>query len=340
MREKFQVIDGARVFFFPNISKRYGFFIDPNLLFVLRSTINDFDVVHLHEYRTFQNLIFYYSRRSHVPYVLSPHGELQYNFKQRSDISFLRGLYGHLFGKSLILHADKLLALTKVESLQLTKLGVEKDKIQVVPNGINETDYLDPPPKGRFRKSFGLGEEQIILYLGRISEEKGIDKLVAAFSTMKHKRTLKLVLAGQDHGFLPYLKNMVSDLNLEDKVLFTGSLNRRDVMAAYNDASIVVYATRQEGFGIVALEAGAMGTPVIVSNDPAVDFVREGRFGLSVEYGNLVELKGALEMILEDNALAKKLGENGRKYVLENFSWNLVGKKIESVYDQVARRNN
>src|SRR4030042_3369637 len=74
MREKFQVIDGAKVFFFPNVSKHYGLFIDPGLLCVLRSTINDFDVVHLHEYRTFQNLVFYYSRRNRVPYVLSPHG--------------------------------------------------------------------------------------------------------------------------------------------------------------------------------------------------------------------------------------------------------------------------
>jgi glycosyltransferase involved in cell wall biosynthesis len=83
-----------------------------------------------------------------------------------------------------------------------------------------------------------------------------------------------------------------------------------------------------------------MGKPVIVSDYPSMEFVKKGQFGLVVEYGNIIQLKEALETILEDPELAKKLGQNGKSYVLENFSWNVVGRKVEDIYNQVAARHN
>jgi glycosyltransferase involved in cell wall biosynthesis len=161
---------------------------------------------------------------------------------------------------------------------------------------------------------------------------------VKAFAFLSEKRkNIKLVIAGPDDGFLGTLKKIVRELNLTSKVIFTGSLNRKQVLAAYNSAAVVVYASLQEGFGLVPLEAGMMCKPVIVSDAPAMDFVKIGNFGLTVKYGNVLQLKEALEIILNNPELSKEMGKNGKKFVTENYSWGVIGKRIENVYYDISR---
>ncbi len=335
IKERFQVINGAKVFFFPNVTRQiYGLFISPRMIHALRKNINDFDVVHLHEYRTFQNLAFYYSRRRDAPYVLSVHGQLEYKQESR-DTAFLRKLFNHTFGRNLLKGASKLFALTKLEASQLIQRGIEEDKIAIIPNGIDPEDFSNPPPKGYFRNLFGLTDEEIILYLGRISKLKGLGILVKAFSLLKRRSNVKLVLAGPDDGLVEPLQRIVASLKLGDEVLFTGALTRKLVVAALNDASVTVYPSLQEGFGIVPLEAGIMGKPVIVSDYPTMEFVKKGEFGLVVEYGNIKRWKEALEEILGDRVLATKLGQNGKKFVMQNFTWENITGKIEKAYLEI-----
>jgi glycosyltransferase involved in cell wall biosynthesis len=334
IKERFRLINGAKVFFFPNVTRQiYGLFISPGMVHALRKNINEFDIVHLHEYRTFQNLAFYYSRRRDIPYVLSVHGQLYYG-QESWDTAFLRRLFNCLFGRNLLKDASKLIALTKLEASQFIQRGIQEDRIVIIPNAINPEDFSNPPPKGYFRSLFGLTDKEIILYLGRISKLKGLDTLIKAFSLLK-RRNIKLVLAGPDDGLLEPLQRVVASLKLKDKVLFTGALTRKLVLAAFNDASVVVYATLQEGFPIVPLEAGIMGKPIIVSDHPSMEFVKKGEFGLTVEYGNVIQLKEALEEILGDHVLATKLGQNGKKFVMENFTWENIARKIENTYLQI-----
>lgn len=331
----YHCIDGIEVFYFRNIAKCYGFFISPELIHTLKKNINKFDIVHLHEYRTFQNLVFHFLNRKRVPYVLSCHGEFTYK-NNPWDWSFLRKLFERSFGNRLVKDASKLLALTQFEAEQYLASGIDINRIQVIPNGVNPEDFSETFPAGTFKRVFRIKTEEIVLYLGRIHKDKGIDVLVKAFALLsKERRNVKLVLAGPDDGFTGTLKSLVQKLHLEDKVIFTGALNRKQVLLAYSDADIVVYPSIQEGFPIVPLEAGLMGKPVIVSDAPAMDFVEKGKFGLSVKYGSHTDLEKALEMILIDSAISKEFGKNGRAFVLENYSWPIVGKEFESVYNNL-----
>jgi glycosyltransferase involved in cell wall biosynthesis len=339
IKERFQLIDGAKVFYFPNAIRRYGMFISPGIIQALRENLRSFDVVHLHEFRTFQNLAFYYSERKraprNVPYVLTLHGQLEIK-QEHSDVRILRRLFNYTFGSSLLKNANKILALSELESSQLIQRGVDRDKIVIIPNAIALEDFSNPPPKGYFKRLLGLDSEEIILYIGRISSLKGPDILVKAFSLLRKPNNLRLVLAGPDDGFSNSLRQIIESLGLKGEVLFTGTLDRSQVLGALNDASVVVYATSQEGFPMVPLEAGIMGTPIIVSNHPSMDFVREGHFGLGVDYGNATQLKDALERVLEDRALARELGKNGKRYVTENFEWGTMVKRFEDEYLQLA----
>jgi len=336
IRERFMEINGVKVFYFRNVAKSHGFFISPEIIHALRQNLDEFDIVHLHEYRTFQNLAFYYSNRRSVPYVLSCHGE--YTYKEEPwDYFLLRRLFNHTFGRKIVNSASKLIALTQFEETQFLDAWIERDKIVVVPNGIAPEDFSDVPPSGSFRTSYGIGDEEIILYLGRIHKSKGIDTLVEAFSSLSEDRNgIRLVLAGPDDGFSGHLKNVVAKLHLKDKVLFTGPLSRKQVLAAYNDATVVAYPSVQEGFPIVPLEACAMGKPVIVSRIQSMAFIKKAECGLEVEYGNEAELREALDTLIMDQPFAKKLGQNGRIFVFKNFNWDIITKKIENVYLKIS----
>jgi glycosyltransferase involved in cell wall biosynthesis len=339
IKEKHQLLENVEVFFFPNLTRSYGLFISPGIFKALRKNIENFDVIHLHEYRTFQNLAFYYTNTLKTPYVLTLHGQLFTIYVgDRLDHVILRNACDSLFGKRLLRSASKILALTRLEATKCDQLGIDHVKIVVIPNGIDPKDFSNLPEKGEFRSQYGITQENIILYLGRVNRRKGIDVLINACSDFfRHQRDTKLVIAGADDGFLNEAKRMVKSLTLENRVLFTGGLTRRQVLAAYNEATIVVHASTQEGFPIVPLEAGIMGKPIVVSDDPAMDFVRKGRFGLTVKYGSVTQLKEALEMIFNDPEMARELGARGKKFIKENYGWETIGKRIEDIYYNLLR---
>jgi glycosyltransferase involved in cell wall biosynthesis len=337
IKDRFRVISGVEVSYFPNIVQTYNIFFSPNIIGALKKNLHRFDVVHLHEFRTFQNVAFHYSRTDSIPYILSFHAQLTYKDEMVRRAPF-RILFDDTFGRKLIKNASKLHALTHFEASELIQSGVEKDKIAIIPNGVAPEDFANPPSSGHFKELFKIGEEKLILYLGRIHARKGLDFLVRAFSLLAKSRTdVKLVIAGPDRGFLKPLMEIIADLHLNDRILLTGALNRNQVLAAYNDADVVVYSTLQEGFPIVPLEAALMARPLVVSSDPSMDFVKEENCGIAVKYGEVAQLADALYTILGDTELARKLGQNGRNVVLKNFTWSKVAEKIEATYFEIAK---
>ena len=338
IKERYAVSENVEVFRFPNLSRFFGWFITPTVFQKLGLNIKEFDIVHLHEYRTFQNMSFYFTNFLKKPYVITPHGQLFTAYVGDSiNNILLRNAFDPIFGRRLLKGASRVLALTKSEASRCVQFGANIDAVSTIPNGINLDDFLSIPNKNEFKSRFGITEENIILYIGRINKRKGIDILINACSKLflKHNN-IKLVIAGADDGYLGDAIKLVRSLKLESKILFTESLSRRQVLAAYNDATIVVCAGIQEGLPIVLLEAGLMGKPVIVSNDSAVDFVRKGKFGLTVEYGNESQLAQALETLLNNRVLLKDLSKNGKEFISKNYSWETVGKKIEAIYSDIV----
>jgi glycosyltransferase involved in cell wall biosynthesis len=331
--ENFRQIDGVKIFYFRNLIKSLGFFVSPGMIDALYANINHFDIVHLHEFRTFQNVVFYRVNKGRVPYVLSCHGEFVYR-EEPWTLKPFRKLFDRAFGRSLVEGANKMLALTKFEAEQYRKAGIESDRITLIPNAVEPFDFSNPS-KGSIQNL--MNREKVVLYLGRLHKRKGIDILVRAFSLASKKRSdVKLVLGGPDDGFKNKLRRIVDQLDIEDRVIFMGSLNREQVLAAYERATVVVYPSIQEGFPLVPLEAGIMGKPVIVSDDPAMDFVRNGRYGLTVKYGSVSDLYEALDEVLSNPEMSRRMGKNGKKFIMENYSWESIGKNIEAVYQEVS----
>ena len=304
----------------------------------VKKMIRSFNVIHLHGYRTFQNIIVHhYAKRNNVPYVFQAHGTLPRVMPWRR----LKWFYDIVFGYRLLRGASKVIALSEAEADQYRSMGVPEEKIAIIPNGIDLSKYAELPPKGAFKKKFNIAEDKkIILYLGRIHKTKGIDFLVRAYAYLKNETNVKdaiLVIAGPDDRYLSKIKSLVQDLGISNSVLFTGLLSEKDKIRAYVDSDVVVNVEPLNVYGLVPLEAAACSTPVIVSKTNAIsEVVAAGKFGYSVKYDNVTSLAFTLRKILDDEELAEKLGRNGRTYIFNNFDWSKIIERYEHIYREAA----
>ena len=327
-----EIIDGIRVKRFKNLSNafayRHNIFLSPNMLLPMKE-LGNFDVIHMHEYRTLQNaLIHHYAKKYGTPYVLQAHGSLpRIVAKQR-----LKKLYDNLWGYRLLKDASKVIALTETEAVQCKSMGVKEDNIEIVPNGIAPSEFDNLPRKGEFKKKYGLNDSQkIILYLGRIHETKGLDLLANAFAGLsKDFNEAKLVIVGPDDGYLSALKALVKELKIEGKVLFTGPLYGEEKLRAYVDADVFVTPSFY-GFPVTFVEACACGTPIVTTQRWCNLGWIQNQVGYEVAYdGNCLE--DALARLLNDADLAEQFRERGRKLVREQFTWSRITEQLEHIY--------
>lgn len=335
-------VDGIKTYYFRNLSsylaKAMVLPIPYYAPLIIKENIKSFDIIHIHEYRTLLGvMVHYYAKKYNIPYVLQAHGTVLPFFERQ----YLKNVFDILFG-SLLFDSKKLIALTENESEQYLMMKANKNQIEIVPNGINFLQYLDLPCKGLFKKKYSIKkEEKVVLYLGRIHKIKGIDLLVNSFSKLVQKfDNLKLVIVGPDDGYMSILNKQIESLNINDKVLFAGSLYDRDKLEAYVDADIYVLPSHSEGFPTTVLEACACGTPIIISEGCRITDIVENKVGYvtSFEENDLCNLM--FELLYNDE-LRNKFGNNGRKLVKEHFDWSIICKKIENLYlECICAKNN
>lgn len=327
-----EVIEGVEVFRFKNVSNKLAhmnFPFAPGMALALRKNIDKFDVVHLHEYRSFQAIFVHkYAVKHRVPYVLQAHGASPRIIEKQN----WKLLYDNLLGNQLLSDTDKLIAVSESEVRQYLEMGCKRDRICIVPNGL--TISKQPlPRKGHFRKKINIkNNDKIILYVGRIHKRKGIDFLIKSFSRLvKELDGIELVLVGPDEGFRDDLERLALDLEIRNNVKFVGYIN--DVFEAYIDADVLVYPSIHEIFGLVPFEAIMCGTPVIVTDDCGCgEIIRDAKCGQLVAYGDENQLKNALKKALTENEAERNMVLIGQKYIRDNLSWNNVVVSIIGVY--------
>jgi glycosyltransferase involved in cell wall biosynthesis len=337
-------VDGVRRYYFRNISDilayKLNFFLTPQLVPVMRREIASYDVIHLIEYFTFQNIVTrYYAVKHHIPYVVTAHGSLDPVKLRQKWI--LKRLFTYIFGRRVLRDAGKAIALTQSEKQQLVATGVPEKRVVVIPNGIDPAEFETLPSKGGFRAKYGVGEgERIILFVGRIQRIKGLELLLEALYYLSHERDdIRLVLVGsEEEGHLATLMNLADSWGIRDKVLHTGLLTDADKLSAYADADVFVLPSHGEGFPMTILEACASGAPVVITEQCNVPEVADYDAGFVIKR-NRDDLRTAILQILDDPALQKRLGDHGKKMVRDRFTWNKVVTQLEVVYREVRARN-
>jgi glycosyltransferase involved in cell wall biosynthesis len=287
------------------------------------------DIIHIHNYRNIANITAWnYAKKHSIPYVLQPHGSLMTFFQK----GLLKRVFDFGVGNEILSNCQHIIALSTEEINQCVKMGIPLNKVILTPNGINHTQYDNLPDKGRFRKRWGIKEdEKIILYLGRIHWMKGLDLLIKSFTTLDIKA--KLVIAGMDDGYLSKCQKLVNELSIKDSVIFTGALYGDKKLEALADADLFILLSSYEIFSIAVIEASACGIPIIVSKNCGNVGWMPSVYPVS---RNITEVSDTICKVLMDDSQDRiELGKNNAK----QFTWDYVAQLLENnVYNTIDSR--
>ena len=340
-------VDGIKVDYFKNLSNGFKLktMLDTPLAapFKIRKDIKDYDIVHIHEHRqTLAIIASYFARKNNIPYIVQAHGSVLPFFQKEG----LKNLFDKVFGIKILHNASCVFALTEVEKEQYLKMGVDEDKIEIVPLGINLEEYENLPAYGKFRSKFNIGEnDKLILFVGRIHEIKGLDLLLDAFNDLivqsNEKNSLenidcssiKLAIVGPDDGYLVKLEEKVKEYSLEENVIITGPLYKEEKQEALVDCDLFVIPSKYESFTTSGLEAMACSKPLVLTKNNHIHDWVDGNVGIACE-DNKDSLREAIEKVLFDEELSQIFAENGNKLIKEKYNWDIINDQILEIYNK------
>ncbi len=209
------------------------------------------------------------------------------------------------------------------------KIGCKN--IEIIPNGI-DTNRFKGLNKQKSREKLGIGDEFVIMTVARLEKVKGVDHLIKATHFLNTKyhilntkyRTLIIGDGSQRKG----LEDLVKKFNLKDRVKFLGEIPNKDIPRYLASADCFCLPSRREGFGIVVLEAQAMGVPVVASNVGGIpDLIEKEKTGILVEPENPEAIAKAIKRVYDQPEFAKQLTENA-KQGLSKYNWDNIAEKM------------
>ena len=213
--------------------------------------------------------------------------------------------------------------------------GLPFEKINVVANGVNLNKFTGMERDYSFRRRFAMDNEKIILFMGRLVYEKGIQNLIAAMpKVLEGYHDAKLVIAGKG-GMMDQLRAQAEYLGLGEKVYFAGYMNGKDVEKLYKAADISVFPSTYEPFGIVALEAMLAGIPTVVSDVGGLnEIVEHGVDGMKSYAGNSNSLADSILTLLFDHQLCDSIAKKAKAKVKNEYNWTKIAQDSHFVYQK------
>ncbi|MBB1553261.1 MAG: glycosyltransferase family 4 protein [Clostridiales bacterium] len=211
--------------------------------------------------------------------------------------------------------------------------GLPYDKINVIPNGVNLQLFSNVNVDYDFRRQYAMDNEKIILYVGRLVYEKGIQNLIAAMPKILDRyHDSKLIICGRG-GMIDELREQVKYLGIDNKVYFAGYCDSKKMQKMYKCADVAVFPSTYEPFGIVAIESMLSGTPTIVSDVGGLnEIVEHGVTGMKSYAGNANSIADSVLALLFDPKLCANISQNAIKKVKENYNWAKITDNTYYVY--------
>ncbi|MEM3601417.1 MAG: glycosyltransferase family 4 protein [Candidatus Bathyarchaeia archaeon] len=223
-----------------------------------------------------------------------------------------------------------------VSHVKLT-FGLPEDKLEMIPNGVDVTQYggCEKASLTQFRRKFALPEEKIVLFVGRLVYEKGVHVLIQSVPKVLEKVNAKFVIVGD--GYMKHsLLEMVRNMGLAQKVFFTGFIDDETLKKLQRCADVTVVPSLYEPFGIVAIEAMAAKSPVVVSDVGGLsEIVEHDVTGVKVYPNDPNSLTWGIIRVLLNEDYAAKLREKAYKKAVEVFNWGRISQSTKKGYEKV-----
>ena len=316
---------GAHVVAVPLLSRR--FFVPRVAPRLMGELVAAADIVHLMGHWSPLNaLVYRAARHLRKPYVVCPAGALRIYGRSR----LLKRLYNLAVGTGIVRDASMCIAITSDEIGQFAQYGVGRDRIRIIPNGIDPAAFARADPAA-FRASFGLGAHPFVLFVGRLNPIKGPDLLLEAFCSVKSALAdFHMVFAGPDGGMLEALRETARVEGVADRVHFIGYIGGTDKTSAYHAASLLAIPSRQEAMSIVALEAGITETPVLLTNRCGFDVIDGG--GGKVVPATAEGIAAGLAALLGTPATLPAMGRALGEFTRGHYLWESVVRDYIALY--------
>ena len=297
------------------------------------------DVVHVHGYRCLSSFTaICLAHFEGTPVVFTPHGI----YPPRSPANaFLKAVFDSTLGRFMLNFSDKVIALTEHNKQLLLQIGASKEKISIVPNGVNLEEFINIKRKDKQKAIEELNANgPTLLYVGRIDWNKRIEKVVEAMPLILKKfPSAKFVIVGPDYGnYANKLRKLGERLKVKHALIIKGGIPRKKLLALYSIADVFLMPSSYEGFGLSLLEAMSSKIPVIVSPSGGPgDILTHGVHAWLLKEADAIEISEAVNLILTDKKLRESIVQNAFELVEKRYTWESVVDKLELVYKQVIK---
>ena len=328
-----QFVDGVKVERLRTCGKLYGTPIMPELF--QRLVSEQADIIHANFPSPYiACLASAISRMRGVPAVLTWHNDLPPVTRMAR---ILVTAHDRLVLPLYLTQFSSIIATSKLYAETSQILEAHKDRVVVIPNGVDTQRFNPDIPGEEIRHRLGVDQGKIVLFVGALTQwhrYKGLDVLIQAMALMRDQvPEARLVIVGAGQLETEY-KQLVNQHGLTSCVIFAGNVPDDELPNYYacSDMLALPSKDRSEGFGLTILEANATGKPAIgttVGGIPSV--IRDGYNGLLVPPNNPKVLADAIWKAMMDDGLLKQMGKNGRVFA-EQHDWSIVAEQTENVY--------
>jgi glycosyltransferase involved in cell wall biosynthesis len=325
-------VEGVKVTYFPSTVLRRLYW-SPSMSRALRARAGAFDLIHVHAVFLWPTWAAARAARArHLPYIVSPRGMLVPELIRRKS-RWVKQAWIALIERRNIEAAAAVHTTSAVETDHLESFGWSLPPVSIIPHGVDDP----PPPAGAGISAdvaSAVAGQPLVLALGRISWEKGLDRLLAA---LPQAAGAKVVIAGGDaDGHAGHLAAEARRLGVADRVtILPRFIDGVDKEALLGAARVFAMTSLSENFGLAAFEAMRRGVPVLATPDVGMsEIVREIAAGVVVDPSPAGIAKG-LNALLADGPAARLMGEAGRSHVMARYSWPAVAGRMEELYRTV-----
>jgi glycosyltransferase involved in cell wall biosynthesis len=228
--------------------------------------------------------------------------------------------------------ADRVIAVSQyTKDMIVRNYGISESKIKVVHNGIDDSTEPHGAADRLRLKNLKASGYSIVLFLGRITLQKGPDYFLRAAKSVLMREPKVVFLLSGSGDMERQMMDMAASLGISDRVLFTGFLSGADRHEVYSAADLFIMPSVSEPFGITALEAMSAGTPVLVSKQSGV--AETVRHALKADFWDVDEMTNKILGVIQHKGLRQSLSENGRREV-SAITWEDAAGKVENVLQE------
>ncbi|MBI2045158.1 glycosyltransferase family 4 protein [Candidatus Pacearchaeota archaeon] len=322
----------------PDIHKGYHFLFSIKMIRDLNK--ESFDVMHFCSFGVIQNDLILLKklkkggRTVFINTPAHPSFSFDYPFPKNLIVNYIKKIEREKINPRY----DKIIAISENQDKWMKEWGVKKEKIALVPPGINKENFRRTNKK-RIGEKLGILNHKIIGYVGRIQEYKGLSQIIEALPRIKKEvRNVKVLFIGSDSYYKEELIKLAKKLDLEKDVVFTGEVSEKEKIDLLSIMDVFVLPSKIEGFGIVMLEAMAQQVPIISTKTDGGNFlIKNNENGFLYDFGKIKDLERDIIKLLTDEKLRKKIIKNNLKKA-GNFLWSNQAKKLEEIYKEELRK--